>query len=368
MSASNLMRCVSRRASDIGLGLEDLATLSLVSMDRLGALRKGDPVTASEFEQLCRAVAVDPGAMYRGEESKPTRTTARFRRAFSVKTTSPRDVRLMAMAAEQGRILGDLMRGLDREALLERYRRHRPPSREKAPWKAGYELGEAARSHLCPGGGPLVDLEKTFNNLGIHVAWVRFETPGIDAASVWEPGAVPVVLLNAAGHPSVTIGARRSALAHELCHLLYDGGRRSLTTRVSWEEETGNDAEAEEQRARAFAPAFLAPRAFIRDWVKTLDADVSTDPKSLVTALARAWGFSDEGAAWHAKNCGLLSPEDAERLARQSRNPRVHLEDFERGPPAGTSLWSGLADRIVTDAVAAGWITEGRARELRTWE
>src|SRR5208337_1305216 len=89
--------------------------------------------------------------------------------------------------------------------------------------------------------------------------------------------------------------SRRAILAHEMCHLLYDGGERDLTI-VSREE--GLDASGTERRANGFAPNFLAPK----DWVRSNGKNA----KAIVTELAEQWGLSLEGAAWHAKNLGLI--------------------------------------------------------------
>ena len=85
--------------------------------------------------------------------------------------------------------------------------------------------------------------------------------------------------------------SRRAALAHELCHLLHDGGHRELTmvSRLDEQRQRG------EQRANGFAPSFLAPKA----WASKVDA---SDPEKIALELGERWGLSFGGAVWHAKN------------------------------------------------------------------
>ena len=55
------------------------------------------------------------------------------------------DVRLLALAAEQGRILAHLLALLHREIPLTSHRRVIAVRRATDTWKQGYELGERAR-------------------------------------------------------------------------------------------------------------------------------------------------------------------------------------------------------------------------------
>ncbi|MCK5798425.1 MAG: ImmA/IrrE family metallo-endopeptidase [Deltaproteobacteria bacterium] len=127
-------------------------------------------------------------------------------------------------------------------------------------WQHGYELGERARRVLQKGEAPVQNLPALLSSLGVHVAFVPLSSKDIHGASIWEPGAVPILLINSKAFVKAHPGALRATLAHELCHLLHDAGERSLTTIVSWGQEgSGNYNEALEARARAFAPAFLAP-------------------------------------------------------------------------------------------------------------
>ena len=329
--AGAIVERVFGRASEIGLSDEDLTRLSGLSAELVAKLRSGEVPSAHEYEQLCRAVAVDPSALYRGEESLPRRTPARFRAAFSTDRPSPMDMRCLVLAAEEGRILAHLIGLLGQDVPLEKHRRVSAISESLETWKEGYELGEQARRELDLPDGPIRCLEGVLRNLGVQVARTTFSSPSVDAASIWEPGAVPIVVLNSRSPRLAHPGVARSALAHELCRLLHDGGRQdNLLTRVSWGVEgTGDHSEIVEKRARAFAPAFLAPRNQVNTWARSLAKSVRDRNSGLVQTIAGHWGLSFEGAAWHARNCRLITAGKAEQLANMNRKPRIRYDGFE---------------------------------------
>ncbi len=278
-----------------------------------------------------------------------------------------------------GRGDAELQSLLGREILLSRHRQVRALSRGREPWEDGYALGEAARRALGPADGPIAEVEATFiRSFGIHVVSVRFADPAIEAASIWEPGAAPVVLLNQeAGRVEYRM-SRRAILAHELCHLLHDAGDGEIVTRVTCRDGQGNYGEALEQRARGFAPAYLAPRAWVREWSRLLRSPL--EPADLVVELASRWGLSLEGAVWHAKNSGLIAPEVADALLRRTLKAALPAEAFEQEdlsfppvmvnpelPERASPLMEGWGASVVIDALEAGVISVGRANELLTY-
>jgi Zn-dependent peptidase ImmA (M78 family) len=231
------------------------------------------------------------------------------------------------------------------------------------PWVQGYELGEAARLQLSPKVEPLESVQELLEYAGVHIAFVVLETEAIEAASLYEHGSYPVVLLNWSLERVRYPLPRRAIIAHELCHLLHDGGEQDLTVAIS----RSTESTPVEQRANAFAPSFLAPKA----WVGPLGGD----PRRRVVALAEKWGLSFEGAAWHAKNLGLITAAMADKFARLQSRPRVEASGFERevyrtspdqfGIEVEVSdLASGLFSERVIAACAEGLISKGRAAEL----
>ncbi|MFH1117640.1 MAG: ImmA/IrrE family metallo-endopeptidase [Pseudomonadota bacterium] len=338
-----------------------------------------DDLSATDFERICRGPAISPTALLRGEGNTPTRGVARFRSApADPNILTPTDLRLLAMASEIGLALADVMIVQGREPSFGQYRNLRGPSHRLQPWEDGYELGEAARALLVPRGGPISELEKAFTQLGVHIARAEFSSPNVEAASIWESGAVPVILLNTGATRVGYSLSRRAILAHEMCHLLHDGGEADIATRVTCAMGTFNWQEGIEQRARGFAPAFLAPRRQVHEWADA--ANLPGDPVDLVLKLAGCWGLSFEGAIWHAKNCSLIPSEIADDLAEMGIQPDMPADQFETeditssllGAYPGLQvnpapLMEGLAAKLVLEALEESVISLARAKELLSW-
>ena len=368
-----------KRREALGAPLAEAARWCGTSTDELAQLEAAQDLSSTAFERVCQGLAVSPSELLSGVERSPRRSGARFRSALSDSSTlTPHDARLLAAASEIGRTLAELSNLIGKRNQFDEYRDMRAVSGVMHPWDQGYGLGEESRTHIGPGPGPILHMERWLSELSVHVTHVWFSTEDLEGASVWESGATPVILLNErAGRVAYSL-SRRAILAHELCHLLHDGGDADVATRVSSSEGKGNYEEAIEQRARAFAPAYLAPPAQVRTWAD--ESSLPRDPAGVVTEVARHWGLSYEGAIWHSKNTGLIGPSTAESLAVERTRPDLPVEDFEAGelsfPPSmlnrelplrSSRLMDGWATKVVVDAVEASAISVGRARELLAW-
>ena len=370
-------RLASRR-EEFGVSPEIAADWASLSAERVRAIEHTGQMEPWEFHRLCQALAVNPGTIFQGLERSPKRSVARFRAAVA-HIQPPANLRLLAIGAEVGRILGSLVKMMSVGLKIEQLRQPITLSTRELMWRQGYRLGESARSRSGLPEGPIGDLEKAIIALGVHVGRVEFSSEDLDAASLWEIGSVPVILLNQASPRVRYLLSRRAILSHELCHLLHDAGEADLTTQVSWTVREQGDSV--EQRARGFAPAFIAPRGSVRQWARIVLG--RTSARNLVRSLARHWGFSHDGAVWHAKNCELISPSMAEELYQEREvTERRWMSRFEAGrlddsfplsdiqteiQQQVSPLWAGLAAEIVGRAYEAGLISSGRAREILDW-
>ena len=361
-------------------GLQEAAQWCGEARDWLEDKEAKKDLSATDFERICRGLAISPSALLRGEGNTPTRSVARFRSALEdPNILTPTDLRQLATASEIGLALADVLIAQGKEPPFGQYRNLKGrPSQRLQPWEDGYELGEAARALLVPVDGPIPELESTLTQLGIHIARTKFSTPDIEAASIWESGAVPAILLNTGATRVKYSLSRRAILAHEMCHLLHDGGEADIATRVTCAMGACNWPEALEQRARGFAPAFLAPRGQICEWANA--TNLPRNPTDLVHDLAAYWGLSFEGAIWHAKNFALIESEAADDLTTTDIQPDMPIDRFER-EEIGASLLSaypelrenlaplmkGLAAKLVIEALEDSVISLGRAKELLSW-
>lgn len=386
--AAGLVRRLKRRRQDLGATVSRLAEWSGIDQARLTELEKSaEGLSSSEFEQWCRGLAVAPGAFWAGKDQDPRRGVVRFKTAGApAERLSPDDLRLLSLAGEVGRIVGGLLMAMDRPVRLEGLRRVHPIRPSVRPGEDGYRLAEEARRTMELGADVLFDLDDFLRGLGVCVAEVVFSIDAVEAASVWEPGMAPVMLVNSSAPRCRNPLARRAVLAHELCHLLHDAGENDLCTLVSWAEGEGNYTQAVEQRARGFAPAFLAPPGAVRLWWDDRGTGSGTRGECIVAAMASHWGLSWEGSAYHAGNTLLISKTEARDIAN-SRPPRSEEEaltaaslafrpklpapttmDIAGEPVDVTPLVGRFGLSVVSDSLDKGLITSARAREILTWQ
>jgi len=375
MLSQTIQQRIRQRREAFGVSICDMASWAELPVERWQAIEAGESLSVAELGQLARALAVDPGTFLRGEEGSPRRSVARFRHAaVSIPGLGMLETRTLALAAELGRIGGGLHHLLARPLPLSGIRLTVPISEREEPWQQGYRLGAAARCSLGIPIGPIANLQTTLEGLGIHIALLPFSQPVVDAASLMEDGAMPIILLNQ-GSPRVDPKLpRRSTMAHELCHLLHDAGEHDLETRLSSQEDSSLDTV--EQRARAFAPAFLAPPDAVRHWFRSGDGKCWQNPQSKILALAKRWGLSWGGAVWHAKNCRLIQPVTAERIVADVPMQQGWHACFERMEDHQSSIFMGLEisplcrghmAKVVLEAYEAGAVSRGRAREILSW-
>jgi Zn-dependent peptidase ImmA (M78 family)/transcriptional regulator with XRE-family HTH domain len=374
---------LAERRQRFGFSTDEVAQLSGLSSEELSAIESGSRrLTMLELEALGRALVFDPAALLRGESLPDARRLPGWFRSHtpdSSEAIPAGDVRLMALAAELGEIGAFLQGAVGQPTLsLATLRSPAPLEDHEHAWQGGYELGTRAREKLyeldpsMPAGEPLRSVQHTFERLGIHVAHVAMHSWSRQAVSIWRPEAMPVVLLNVCSPRAQLRLPRRQVMAHELPHLLHDSGETDMSPT---ERRPQPHAEAVEQRANAFAPAFIAPPAYVRERIAK-----HTTAKEMILQIARDWGFTLEGAVWHAKNIGLVEAEVAEALladvawrSRSARipgnwepelprdDPRDHGLDVETSPLVG-----GLLQDLVLQAYRNGSISAGRAREILT--
>lgn len=344
---------IRERWEQYGFALDDVARLSGLTPERVKQIADGSTPSTFELARLCDAVVVEPYELMRNDEleSDPRRSVARFRRGESAAEISPDDLRWMSLAAELARV-GEHLRGLLGKPVsrIDEAREVRAITSDH-PGKEGAQLGLAARLQLHDDGKPIFSVRGLLEAWGVHVAEVELRSPGVEAVSLFESGAVPVILLNRQ-HPRVRLPlSRRAVLAHELCHLLHDGGERDVATVVS--REASNDPM--EQRANGFAPSFLAPDPWLRK-----DSTLPEDPDDLVFQVGRRWGLSYEGAVRHANNIGLIDGDVAEALMTRHTRLPVELEPPVERRPAP----EGLSPSPMANGIIADWAMEAYEEDL----
>ena len=190
-------------------------------------------------------------------------------------------------------------------------------------WWVGYNLSERARNTLQLGDSPIHSMrELVEERLGIPVVQARLPNRIAGATVITtneDGGEVRGVVLNTVGD-NENVWIRRATLAHELGHLLYDPDERLQSVRVdsyadSQKDAQDNSADYVEQRANAFAIAFLAPNEAVRQFAPTPVFEEA------VSNLMHKFGISHTAARYHIANChyrnfsvpyGVIDPDPSD--------------------------------------------------------
>jgi len=149
------------------------------------------------------------------------------------------------------------------------------------PGEQGSWLGEQACELLWGNGGGWVDIHSVLQRLEIPVTKIDLSDDAIRAVSVLGPTQIPHVFCNRRTRWGESFEVERFTLAHELCHLLLDRDRGDELAIASgpWAPL------GIEQRANAFAAAFLMPTWLLRDALAAANAPAD-DPETIRTVSA----------------------------------------------------------------------------------
>lgn len=193
-------------------------------------------------------------------------------------------------------------------------------SYQRQTWKVGYDLADEARTKLDLGKAPVSSMrELVEHRLGIPVVQVDLGQKIAGATIVTHNDRneeVRGILLNAAGK-NENVWIRRTTLAHELGHLLFDPNERLESVRVDPYEQSEADPETQgfdqvEQRANAFAIAFLAPL----DEVRSI-ASLPFSRSSIVDVMHK-FGLSQTAARYHISNAHFRQHELPQFVIREA--------------------------------------------------
>lgn len=126
----------------------------------------------------------------------------------------------------------------------------------KEGYEQGYGLAHWLRDQLALGDKP-VDPDTLLLEWGVPVSVLDMD-PKLSAVAVWGKQHGPAVIVNSQhGARSAFKHGRRTTVAHEICHLLYDRDRSLPVIDILG----GLGPRFAEKRANAFAAEFLLPRS-----------------------------------------------------------------------------------------------------------
>jgi Zn-dependent peptidase ImmA (M78 family) len=176
------------------------------------------------------------------------------------------------------------------------------------PGEQGSRLGEEACKLLSGDVGGWVDIQAVLERLDIEVSDIDLSDDAIRGVSIFGPTQRPRVFPNRNSRWGQRPEVQRFTCAHELCHLILDrehGGEFAIAT-GPWAPL------GIEQRANAFAAAFLMPTWLLRDALAAAEAPAD-DPETIRSVSAQL-RVSASSLIDRLCNLGELTFEDRIRL------------------------------------------------------
>ena len=350
-SATAAAATLRRRRESLGVEWAQVARAAGVSeADARAAETRPAKVPLAHLSRIAlalgldeRRLAFDPPDTRDSPLAVRLRTLA-HRRAESGVRISPAPVLAFAEAASIVRIQHRLQNWLDIEGEYEKFRPDDDYGARGSPaWKAGYRLAEEVRATLGLGETPIRSMLKLVENrLGIPVvqtALPQAVAGATIAAADGDGGLARGIVLNIKGD-NRNIWVRRSTLAHELGHLLFDPDARLECPRVDSHSDSamdprGGESGFAERRANAFAAAFLAPLPAVRRM-----APAPPGPEAVAKTM-REFGISLTMARYHVHDahCRRYDTPSGAGIREEPSDEQTAAENFAiaRFPLEGTS-------------------------------
>jgi Zn-dependent peptidase ImmA (M78 family) len=171
----------------------------------------------------------------------------------------------------------------------------------------GSRLGERACEALGGDGG-WVDGHSIVRDLGIRVSKIELSDDAVRAVSVFGPTQVPHAFCNRRTRWGESFEVERFTLGHELCHLLLDReyGDELAIASGPWAPL------GIEQRANAFAAAFLMPTWLLKDALAA--AEAPADQPGTIEAVSASLRVSASSLIDRLYNLGEITFDDRVRL------------------------------------------------------
>lgn len=185
------------------------------------------------------------------------------------------------------------------------------------PHLQGQQLAAGLLDSLAPAAVGWIDVREICLQLAIEVRELQLETDSVRGVAFAGPGIGPTIIVNETSAFNRDENGRRFAIAHELCHILYDRtfARRLGITSGAWAPA------GVERRANAFAALLLMPRELV---LNAVDPGSSlADHETLVSAAGRL-RVGVSALVEHASNLGLITDDEREVLRVEWRSRRLH--------------------------------------------
>lgn len=375
-SAGNALR---ERREQLGISVKTVASRSGVSPKIVQALEQSSRRPVREYETVARALGLDERAIsFRTHPEGNKELAVRLRTLSDSRVTlSEPTVGSLAEAAWVAMTQVRLERLLNQDEPEATFGASSDFGRyDRPPYRAGYELADRVRYTLDLGEFPIPSMrDLAENTLRIPVIQTTMDE-GVAGATV-DFGSRRAVVLNINGMNSQVM-VRRSTVAHELCHLLFDPTVELDTLRVDdyadLERRPETLGDPVEQRANAFAVQLLAPQEAAVDRFESMQG-------SLFESVLDHFGVSFTAGRYQVWN-GLDRAIALDTISSPNRPPESDWEALESftldyhpirplmDKPSRAGRFSAVAVRAATEGLVswdtvAEWLfsTEGEVRD-----
>lgn len=313
-------KTISSRRKAMALSVDDLARVVGVSAELLVDFEQGRSMLSfREIERVARSLVLDESVIgYQPGSGGDPQLGVRFKEFVngttegSAQLTAGMVLRLaeatwivkkqLALQLKLGCVQSEVIKGFGIQ----------PSSDYKYPsYAKGYALAELTRSLLGIGDIEPIDSlsELVEDRLAIPVVNCEFSN-SLAGATVSPGDNGRGIVLNISGQNS-NVWVRRTTLAHELGHLLWDPEHRlnklvvdeyDSLSRLNEQQSGFDEVEA---RANAFSAEFLAPRRGVREiYSSYMRSDEG------LRAVMEHYGISFSAARWQVVNCKLATLND----------------------------------------------------------
>ncbi len=343
-------QAILNQRNDLGVTRSQLATAASVNREVIErAETDADQLGLRDLEHLAFVLGLDPAKLSVDERAGSDPDLGVRLRVLEIeRVATPTSARLTPRTVLRFAEAASIIRT---QLLFQRWlgKRIEADSFETSPnygppaWRAGYDLARMAREQLGIGLEPIESMrELVEDRLGIPL--IQAELPQEIAGATVSSNRQRGIVLNVAGRNS-NVWIRRTTLAHELAHILFDPEEQLESVRVDSYEQIARDARRDdelpdqiEQRANAFAVEFLAPR----DAVKQLVSSPSQVSAASVEQVMSEFGVGKAAARFHVGNAwwGQAELPDESTIHASPRDDQRAVEDFTldffqpRGTPA----------------------------------
>lgn len=311
-------RLVSDRRNLLGLEIRHLLATAGVSAGAIEKLESYRWIPIRQAERIARALGLDERTMSWKSEAPAENE----RVAVRLRTIGDDDPRLtshvVSVIAEASWVAAAQARLQEKLGLVPSPHGIEPSADYGAPgrpaFRCGYELASRARDEL--GLGRENPLEESLRDLAesrLGIPVIQVEMGDEIAGATIDVGGNRAIILNLGGRNRNAL-VRRSTVAHELGHYLYDPPGNLETMRVDDYDQVADQAgrihDPVEQRANAFGVEFIAPRSALAAHFRKEMADHNDAPRALLALIDR-FGVSHTAVRNQLQNAlaGEVDPE-----------------------------------------------------------